>query len=404
MKNIAYAHKSDNKLKLYLFDQPDEVAMPGSFQALMMSRLDFSVIVTEIPPVHPSEMENLLTFKLRSLYPGDPETTVFDYKIIIKNKQRYAVLFITSKETVATYKELAYGKPLILPFPAINKMAKLYENDNCIFYFWHKDWIDITIYEKGVFTSSSAVKREKETFLDFLKIRNILPKNYNEYKNIFICLKSESPYIQEQSRDLFKETKHIRFTPAEDALSSLSKKTDYLFKKRKQTFLFYKKLKIEMLLLPLILIIALLFNKYIDNRAHYLINLKRTLNERIQIYRKVQEYTTKKNTLNELLAQKPADVFFMLSEISKIFGNRTKIHTFEFLTKERTIAVQNATNKRKIKEYHFIIKGITQVDTLQYIEIFRRNPYFKDVTIPNVSGNEFHMEGIFVKGDFYVDE
>jgi hypothetical protein len=398
MKNIAYAEKNGNNLKLFLFNQEEEISQSQSYKALMMSRLDFSVMVTDIPPVHPSEIGNLLAFKLRSLYPGDPDTTVFDYKVIGKNRQRYAVLFITSKDTVDKYKTVAGNKPLLLPFPVVNKLAKRYENEKCIFYFWHKNWIDISIYEDGVLKESSAIKREKETFLDFLKLRNILPKDYNDYRNIFICSRDESAYLQEQSMDLFKETKHVQFTPIEDSLTLFSNKADYLFRKKKQSFLFYKKLRIEMLLLPLILIGCLLFNKYIENRAAYLVNLKRTLNERIQIYRKIQEYNTKKNQLKELLEQKPADVFFLLSEISKIFSNETKIRNFDFMTKEKTITLPGSGKRKTIKEFHFVIKGVTRAETLQYIEIFNKNPYFKDVNIPNVSGREFHMEGIFLKG------
>ncbi|MBN2534027.1 MAG: hypothetical protein JXB88_14150 [Spirochaetales bacterium] len=398
MKDIAYAQKNGNDFKLFLFSRQEEIAPTGSYKALMMSRLDFSVMVTDIPPVHPSEMGNLLTYKLRSLYPGDPDTTIFDYKVIAKNKQKYAVLFITSRDTIDKYKTIAGNKPLLLPFPAVNKLAKRYENDNCIFYFWNKNWVDVSIYEKGVFKTSAAIKREKETFLDFLKMKNILPKEYNEYRNIFICFRDELSFLQDQSRDLFKNTKHVQFTPVEDTVSLFSQKSDYLFRKKKQTFLFYKKLRIEMLLLPLVLLICLLFNKYIDNRATYLITLRKTLNERIQIYRKIQEYNVKKARLNELLAQKPADVFFLLSEISKIFKNETKIRNFEFITKDKTIGVQGGGKKKIIKEYHFIIKGVTRAETLQYIEIFNKNPYFKNVNIPNVSGNEFHMEGIFIKG------
>ena len=159
-----------------------------------------------------------------------------------------------------------------------------------------------------------------------------------------------------------------------------------------------------MLLLPLIFLLCLLFNKYIENRAAYLINLKRTLNDRIQISRKDQEYKTRKEELDELLAQKPADVFFLLSEITNIFEKEIKIRNFEFITKDRTITAQGGGKKKIIKEFHFIIKGDTNAEILKYIEIFNKNPYFKDVNIPNVSGREFHMEGIFVKGDSYVDK
>ncbi|RPJ03259.1 MAG: hypothetical protein EHM28_15640, partial [Spirochaetaceae bacterium] len=49
--------------------------------ALFMSRLDFNCKIIPVPPVADEEIGEILRYKIRSLYPGDPEHTVFDYKI-----------------------------------------------------------------------------------------------------------------------------------------------------------------------------------------------------------------------------------------------------------------------------------------------------------------------------------
>jgi hypothetical protein len=402
MKHIAYAHKNGEEPTLYLFNREDPIDASVGFDALMMSRLDFDIKVTAVPPVHPSEMGNLLMYKLRSLYPGDPETTIFDFKVLTHNKQRYAVLFISSKETIEAYKELANNKPLILPFPILNKLMKKYVGKNCIFFFWHKDWIDISIYEEGIFQSSSAIKREKEVFLDFLKIRNMLPKKFNEYICVFLCLKAESSFLQEQSKDLLKNAEYVEFLTIEDHLSLISNKTDYLFRKKKQLFIFYKKLRVEMLVVPLVLFICLVFNKYVDSRAEYYRKLKKEKDTIFKLASQKDEYNSKQAELATILENKPADVFLLLSEINRIFGQNVKLTYFRLETKETTVMVNNKREKQK--KYYFTIEGRTRGEPYTYQNALNSNPYFEEVLVPLITREKFRMTGIFKKGAGYAVE
>ena len=405
MKHIAYRQKDASGQKFFLLGDDKELEPSDSFEALMMSRLDFAIKVTEVPPVHQSEMDNLLSYKLKSLYPGDPENTVFDFKVLTKNKKRYAVLFITSKKTIEDYKKSTGNKPLVLPFPIINKLMKKYPDDNAILFFWHKNWLDISIYNNGIFSTSSAIKREKEAFLDFLKIQNILPKNYTEYRCIFLCLNNEIKDIKKQSNELFKKVKNTEFLPLEDSLIFLEKKSDFLFRKRKQAFIFQKKLRIDILLLILAFTISLTFNKQVSNRAEYLSSLKLKLNERIEQSRHKQNYLKLKEKQMTLLLKRPVNIYLLLSEISKIFGNETKITSFKLDTKDELVFSQDGTRKREIfKTIRFVIEGKTKADAFKYINLFNNNPYFEDVQIPKIEGDRFILEGVFDKGVMYALE
>lgn len=405
MKRIAYIQKEANSQKFFLFGDDKELKPSDSYEALMMSRLDFAIKVTEVPPVHQSEMHNLLSYKLKSLYPGDPESTVFDFKVITKNKKRYAVLFITSRKTIEDYKKSTGNRPLVLPFPIINKIMKKHPDDNALLFFWHKEWIDISIYTEGVFSTSSAIKREKEAFLDFLKIRNILPKDYTEYRCIFLCLNNEIKDIKKQSAELFKKVKNIEFLPLEDSITLLEKKYDFLFRKKQQAFIFHKKLRIDILLLILFVTISFAFNKQVNNRAEYLSRLKIKLNERIEQSRHKQNYLRLKEKKMKLLSRRPVNAYLLLSEISKIFGNETKISSFKLDTKDELVFSQDGTRKREvIKTIRFTIEGKTNTDAFKYINLFNNNPYFKDVTIPKIDLERdiFILEGVFDKGVMYA--
>jgi hypothetical protein len=123
MNRFVYAEKPGNNYQLFLFDDiriPDDAP---DFDALMMSRLDFDIEVIKIPPVHSEEINNLLGYKIRGLYPGSPEETVFDYQIAALRRERYAVLFITKKSILNNYKSLGKNKPLFLPYAMVKPLA-----------------------------------------------------------------------------------------------------------------------------------------------------------------------------------------------------------------------------------------------------------------------------------------
>jgi hypothetical protein len=393
MKQFAYAQKNENDLQLFLFDKPEPIQTNYPYEALMMSRIDFDIKVTEVPPVHESEMENLLTYKLRSLYPGDPESTVFDYKILARNKQRLAVIFISSKETIEEYKKISDKKPLFLSFPITNALMQKHEDEDCIFFYWHRNWVDISIYEKGSFISSSAIQREKEVFLDFLKMRNMLPKNFKEYRCVVISFSDEAEFLKEQSNDFFKDVEKIEFLTIEETLPLLSKKSDYLFYRKKKISLF-SVVKFEYLLILMLFLGCLLVNKIVLDREAYRKKLESYMNNELTIAKQSGQFNQKKAELAKIIAKKPADMFVLLDEISKIFNNEVDISTIRIETKIET------KGNIKTEKVLFTIDAKFTSDPLRYVDRFNKNSYFAEANIVKIDMDKrlFTLNGLFNKG------
>ncbi|MBN2736560.1 MAG: hypothetical protein JXR70_06225 [Spirochaetales bacterium] len=390
MRKFAYALNSDHEYQIYLYED-NQLESPNSIEYLMMNRLDFAVKTTEIPPVPLSEVGNLLQYKLRSIYPGDPEQTVFDFRVIQKEKQRYAVLFISKRDKIEHYKDIAAKKPLVLPFGIFLNYMKKAPEENVIFLFWNKDWIDVSIFDQGIFKASSAIKREKESFLDFLKIRNVLPSNYNDYKVVFYCSHDESSSLEKQSYDVFKDNFNKEFLVLEDHLPLLFKKSEYLFRRKKQSFFFQKKLKIKYLVAATAVLAVLLFGKYVDTRSQYLKKLERSQRDAISFSALYNQYKKRNEELNVLKAKKPVDVYLILSEVSRIFGDEAKITSFQFERK----------NLRKGEEVGFRIKGQSR-SFLQYkyVDQFEEHPLFSNIrfemSTDTKTGFEiFNLEGVY---------
>lgn len=92
---------------------------PGGADLLLMSRLDFDVRVLDIPPVPDKEVAGLIKLKLRSVYPGNPQDTAFDFHVVRRGSVRRAIVFVSRKKTVDAYREAAGRRPLVLPYQLI---------------------------------------------------------------------------------------------------------------------------------------------------------------------------------------------------------------------------------------------------------------------------------------------
>ncbi len=398
MKQFAYAHKNDDKIQLYLFDKPEPIDSRQPYEALMMSRVDFDIKVTEIPPVQESEMGNLLTYKLRSLYPGDPENTVFDYKLLVKNKQRHAVIFISTKDTIEEYKKIADKKPLFLSFPITNALMQKHDEEDCIFFYWHRDWIDISVYDKGIFISSSAIRREKEAFLDFLKMRNMLPKNFKEYRCVIISFGDESDFLEEQSKDFFKDAEKLDFMTIEETLPLVSKKSDYLFSKRKKSSIL-SSLRYDLLVLAVIILGCVLLFKSLEDRRSYYRKLTQYMQKELVIAEKSNLFKQKKSELASVIAKKPADSFLLLQQISGIFANEVDVTSVRI-----EIKTENQ-GKNKSERVVFTIEAKYSSDPLRYVDRFNKNEYFAGVSITKQDSikRTFTLVGTFRKGGSNVE-
>ena len=112
MKRYAYLRRAGDSWQLADFEDRQPVDSPAEVAGIMVSRLDFDVQAIELPAMAEKEVEGFLTYRIRSLYPGQPDQTAFDYRILARGGKRYAVLFLFQRETLEEYRRVAAGRPL----------------------------------------------------------------------------------------------------------------------------------------------------------------------------------------------------------------------------------------------------------------------------------------------------
>jgi len=120
----------------------------GRFDGLLMARPDFQVRILKIPPVADRDVEALIRFRLRSLYPGNPAETVFDFLLEIRDGERRAVVFIVRREALDKYREASAGAPLFLPYQLVRPLARKRGDLRVLFHMGN--WVERIEFRGGL--------------------------------------------------------------------------------------------------------------------------------------------------------------------------------------------------------------------------------------------------------------
>jgi hypothetical protein len=151
----------------------------------------------------------------------------------------------------------------------------------------------------------------------------MLPKNFKDYRCVLITFTDEAEFLKEQSKDFFKDTENINFMTVEETLPLLSRKSDYLFYKKKKSS-FFGTLRYDVLLIAAVLLGCVLLFKAVEDRRAYLRNLKKYMSNELAIVTKSNQFKQKKKELAAIVANKPADTFLLLEDFFK--RNRCDLH------------------------------------------------------------------------------
>lgn len=367
MNRFVYAEKPGNNYQLFLFDDiriPDDAP---DFDALMMSRLDFDIEVIKIPPVHSEEINNLLGYKIRGLYPGSPEETVFDYQIAALRRERYAVLFITKKSILNNYKSLGKNKPLFLPYAMAKPLAGNYTAENCIITFWHTHWTEILFFSRGILKSSFVFKTEKGSMSEnFTRFESFLPKKIAGEYLIFICSGENKKILEPYIKKLLPKKESYEILSLEDQLNRIGKKSGFLFSTKQKKNIIPQKLRIRLLILIALILPGLILFKFVSYKGRYknevnmrLISMEKSYFQAVSIKNDTDNLEIKLNTLRD---KKPVDMYQVLSRISEVLGSKTNIIYFS------------------IEKGSFQIEGIGP-NTLALMQRFSSHPDFSNIRL-----------------------
>jgi hypothetical protein len=119
---------------------------PESPTAVMMARSDVSVHVLELPAVAQADLAGFLAFQARSRYPGQPQETVLDHRVLRWAGRRYAILFLVSRGVLEEYHRVSNGRPLFLPYFLLAPLlGRPRPGRVTVGLVWHASWIDALV-------------------------------------------------------------------------------------------------------------------------------------------------------------------------------------------------------------------------------------------------------------------
>jgi hypothetical protein len=379
---LGYAEQRDGEVRLSRAEDGSALDGRSRLDAALLSRLDFDVHILEIPPIAEQEIEGLIRFRLRSIYPGNPQETSFDYRVARSGRTRRAVVFICQRKVLEKYRIAAGQTPLTLPYTLIARLARN-RGDLCV-WCCRGDWTELTVFSGGLPVSSSVQKRTDGEPFDPARAAQGLPDELRVLPAVVVAETAELASLRER---FAKEPTHGLSLLSFSQLAAGAGKADGLFAARRRTpAVFSPPARIAALAAAAVVLSVLVFFKYVAAVENRYAAMKRRHASLEQEGRRViaaeKETEDLRAELSRMAAREPEDLYALFSELSLVLGGDTQI--LNITVRERTFQV-DALGENPLK----------------LMEGFRARPAFTDVRLAQVvpdslSGKErFSFSGGF---------
>ncbi len=352
----------------------------GPFDALLASRLDFTVRVVDIPPVSESEVENLLRFKLRSVYPGNPADTELDYTVVGEGKKKRALLFICRRATLERYRKAAGQKPILLPWSLTRGLVG--KRTDAVVWFVHRDWVEVSVSIGGLPISATVHPRARGSDFDLCAAAGMLPEDVRSLQCIVVCPADEVESIKSRIPEAdAPRTRYVTF----NQLTERGAPALFTAKKQRRALL-SPAARLGILGAAVVLLTAVLFIKLITSaEAKYtqLVQLHASLEAENRRIVSIQgEVKSMSDQLAALQARESPNAYHFLSEIAAVFGSAARVRSF-------TLSAAS-----------FQVDAVG-TGPLKLMEGFKNHPLFTDVKLAQVTpdaatGTErFSISGVY---------
>lgn len=387
-KIITDSKNKNNSIDLFEYSSDDynDISAADNIDSYLICRQDIDLKFIELPEaITETEAEGYLKIKLRSIYPGNPENTAFDYRFFNTKTKKFAAVFIIQKEKLEEHKKITQGKPLMLPFTLLQKYFKKNIGSECLITFWTEKWIELFFLtaDENNPVISIIIKRSGSITSNAERIKRILPENKIPQKLIhFTCSKEESAfkeYLNNGSFSFIKEPYNkdsvnnklkTEICLIEDLLKKNAKEKSFVFGKKKVKITIPFFYRIQFYIFLIITAFFFLFIKSLDTEKTYYNKLNEFFGKHDIIISKV---IAEENRLKELENNfaiykdiKPVDLYAVLSEIYFILANNTEIESFLF------------------DGNHFYIQA-TGPNPLEIMDKFENSNIFYDVKLPRIT-------------------
>jgi len=300
---------------------------------IMVSRLDYDVQVIELPSLAEKEVEGFLTYRIRSLYPGQPDQTAFDYRILARGGKRYAVLFLFRRETLEEYRRLAAGKPL---FSSFSVLLPLLGRDrpgrDLLCLFWHDLWLEALVLREGEPPRSFAGKRGAGAAAELSQILSIAAADLSRADFLMVCPEEEQEALRELLAPRLPESATLTVLSAPQALRRIARGPEPLFAGRPDPFPVPRSLRLELGVALVLLLAFLALKRTVDRDASYLASLRREMQaaqgrsaQVLALQKEIEDLQARSAGLGR---KRPADPYRVLSELQSVLGPGTRINSF----------------------------------------------------------------------------
>jgi len=345
------------------------------FDALLMSRLDFEVRVLEIPPVSDREIETLIGLRLRSVYPGNPRDTAFDFRVVRQGGVNRAVVFIARRATVDAYREAGGRRALLLPYLLLWRRAP--RRGDFRAWVWNGTWAEHLVFHDGVLTSSTVRRLARGRRFDLAHEESRLKPGERVGRLVVVARAAEAEGMERLDG--------VTFTPFESLLGR-RRSIDGIFGPRKRKRDLPPASRIAVLAAALLLLGLLLFFKVVRSTESYdarlrafAAGLQKSNQQVLAVEKEIDELQAQRARLD---AEQPRDLYLLLSELSAVLGDNARI---------RTLSVRDDT-------FQIDASG---VNPLKLMEGFASRPSFSGMKLSQVvpdprTGRElFSFSGVY---------
>jgi hypothetical protein len=344
---------------------------------VLMSRLDFDVQELDIPPLPDGEVEGLIRYRLRSIYPGTPEETSFDFRLFRQGqgRTRRAFVFIARKATIDGYRESAGRRSLFLPLPLL--MPAVPRRGDFRAWVVGTTWAEHLCFHDGAPTSSTVRRLPLGTHFDPATEDDCLHPDAVKGPALIVATTEvlSSLQLPEGARVLTLE-----------ALSKKLRKGDGLFLEVGRTRKAPAVLRLSALAAAVVVFCILVLLKYVGSvEAHadalhaLTLTLEKSGQNVLALQKEIDGLKVERDRLN---ARTPRDVYLLLSELSVVLGDHARIQSIS------------------IQDDNFQVDALG-TNALSLMDGFKARPGFKNMRLAQVvpdpqSGRErFSFSGTF---------
>jgi hypothetical protein len=342
---------------------------------LLMPRPELEVRELAIPPVGESEVAGLISYKLRSIYPGSPEDTAFDYRLQRPGSggTRRAHVFIARKSMVERHRAEAGDRVLALPLTLLLPLAP--KRGDLRAWVLGDGWAEHLSFHDGELVSSTLIKGAGAFDLGVAEAR--LPEG--------VAIGSPQIVAAEAALDGLDLPADVARVSLE-SLSRRLRRSDGLFTESPRTPRTPPGVRYAVLVSAIVLLGLLLLLKQVvtvERHANALRDVSLSLEKSGQNVLALQKEIATLSAEQKLLeSREPRDVYLLLSELAAVLGDGVRI---------QSISVQDTG---------FQVDAIGS-NALVLMEGFKSREHFRNVKLSQVvpdakSGRErFSFSGTF---------